>query len=201
MLGCYFWGNFANTTGAGRGGGIFGMCPPPPPLYGVHSSWPESTAACAALNADLVMNDTWLQTGVSGLDGGGIHLEGCYPSLPWYNVTLYNNTGQNGAGMNLASGELALTNCLVIGNIASSYAGGLFAFYSGLFLTNVTMIGNRHVAAAHSVPLPGHIMLIGCCATQRRPWRWRLEGLPGLCRCDQLQLCEQHLRRRGGAAV
>jgi predicted outer membrane repeat protein len=98
------------------------------------------------------MNDTWFQTGMAPLDGAGMHTEGMYSYATWYNITLYNNTSQNGGAINFASGEAFMANSLVIGNAASSYAGGLFIFFSGVILTNVTIVGNRCVACSCSSP-------------------------------------------------
>ena len=147
------------------------------------------------------MNDTWFQSGYAGLDGAGVHLEQSILSVPWYNITFENPTAQNGAGMNMASSSLVLYNSLVTGNAASSYAGGIFAFYSGLTMYSSTIAGNRRAAAADTLLLQSSRMLTVHVAAQRRAWRGRREGLPSLPGCGQLHLCEQYLCRRRGAAV
>ena len=140
----------------------------------------------AVLQTQWAMNDTWVQNNTATLDGGGMHIEGVINYvLQYFNITLYNNTAQNGAALNEAASFLGFTDCLVLNNTGTLYGGGLFAFYSGLTVENATIIGNmyvvvllrRMVCKPQRLPLSQHAPA----APQRRVWRGRHQDVPGLC--------------------
>ncbi len=78
----------------------------------------------------------------SGLDGGGVLLASS-PQQPFRNcVFLENSAGEDGGAIALWGASAGFDHCTLAGNAASNRGGGIFSYYSQIFLYDSIVWGN-----------------------------------------------------------
>ena len=83
----------------------------------------------------------------SGINGGGVYCDSA--SLAMVNCIFSGNIAVNGGGIG-SYGKLrtpSLTNCIIVGNLANYYGGGIYCNYSNPIISSCTIAGNR--ASSH----------------------------------------------------
>ncbi len=72
-----------------------------------------------------------------------MHIEGVTNAGNLNNVTMIGNQASSfGGAINLATSLLYMEDSVTANNVADLYGGGLFAFFSGLIITNSNITGN-----------------------------------------------------------
>lgn len=96
---------------------------------------------------NIIMTENIATRSFYGIGGSGGGLYNAYGTLSLANVTISNNQGFNGGGINSIGGHIKFTDGAIVDNIASQSGGGIYASNSAntsniIELTGVSISGN-----------------------------------------------------------